>query len=189
MFLTSRTFSFTPLSLFLLLLSFLHSVSAIKFNLPAFRYPPTKCIWNTAHAKALVIVTANVGPGPNQRVDIEIVDSEDRKNIYLSKKGIKGETRLAITTHSEGDVGVCLKNYIDGGTPASFNPHASTNYTLDVSIGYEEQSKLSRVIDLDIDIGADAVDYKCVCIDGHSYPFLVLTYASALLQTRSRYLD
>ncbi|KAF4618491.1 hypothetical protein D9613_010038 [Agrocybe pediades] len=146
MFLTSRTLSLTPLSLIILLLSFLHSVSAIKFNLPAFRYPPSKCIWNAAHEKALVIVTANVGPGPNQRVDIEIVDSEDRKNIYLSKRGIKGETRLAITTHSEGDVGVCLKNYIDG----------------DVALSYDEQAKLSRIVDLDIDIGADAVDYNAI---------------------------
>ena len=36
------------------------------------------------------------------------------------------------------------------------------NCAVDAAIGYEEQSKLSRVIDLDIDIGADAVDYKCV---------------------------
>ena len=36
------------------------------------------------------------------------------------------------------------------------------NCVIDTAIGYEEQSKLSRVIDLDIDIGADAVDYKCV---------------------------
>lgn len=29
-------------------------------------------------------------------------------------------------------------------------------------VGSDDKSKLSRVIDLDIDIGADAVDYKCV---------------------------
>lgn len=101
--------------LFILLLSFLQSVSAIKFSLPAFRYPAQKCIWNAAHANSLVIVTANVGPGLYQRVDIEIVDSGPNHNVYLSKKGIKGESRLAITTHSEGEVGVCLRNYIEGG--------------------------------------------------------------------------
>ena len=63
-----------------------------------------------------MIVTANVGKGTNQRMDVEIVDSGPNKNVYLSKKGIKGETRLAITTHAEGEVGVCLKNYVDGGT-------------------------------------------------------------------------
>ena len=30
----------------------------------------------------------------------------------------------------------------------------------DVDVPYDEMAKLSRVIDLDIDIGADAVDYK-----------------------------
>jgi emp24/gp25L/p24 family/GOLD. len=88
---------------------------AIKFTLQSYRYPPPKCIWNSAHNNALVIVTANVGPGDKQRVDIEIVDSSPQQNVYLSKKGIKAETRLAITTHAEGQVGVCLKNYMDHG--------------------------------------------------------------------------
>lgn len=91
------------------------SIHAIKFVLQSYRYPPTKCIWNTAHTNSLVIVTANVGPGEKQRVDVEIVDSSPQKNIYLSKKGIKGETRLAVTTHSEGEVGVCFKNFLDPG--------------------------------------------------------------------------
>jgi hypothetical protein len=89
---------------------------AIKFSLQSYRYPPPKCIWNSAHNNALVIVTANVGSGTKQRVDIEIVDSSPQKNIYLSKKDIKAETRLAITTHAEGDVGVCFKNHMDHGT-------------------------------------------------------------------------
>lgn len=101
---------------FLALLSFPTRVASIKFNLPASRYPAKKCVWNTAHTNALVIVTANVGVGENQRVDIEITDSSPQKNIYLSKKGINGETRLAITTHEEGEVGVCLRNYVEGGT-------------------------------------------------------------------------
>lgn len=110
-----------PLPLLLLLLSTLHLVAAIKFNLQAYQYPPVKCIWNTAHINNLVIVTANVGPGENQRVDISIIDSSENHNVYLSKKGIKGETRLAITTHTEGEVGVCFRNYIEGGnTPLRF---------------------------------------------------------------------
>ena len=113
-----------PLPLLLLLLSTLHLVSAIKFNLPAYQYPPTKCIWNTAHTNSLVIVTANVGPGENQRVDVSILDSSEKRNVYLSKKGIKGETRLAITTHADGEVGVCFKNYIEGGRyPSSSLKH------------------------------------------------------------------
>ncbi|KAI0074078.1 hypothetical protein K474DRAFT_1665818 [Panus rudis PR-1116 ss-1] len=119
-----------------------HLTYAIKFELPAYRFPPAKCIWNAAHTGALVIVTANVGPGENQRVDVEIVGSGEHKNTYLSKKGIKGEARFAITAHSEEDVGVCFKNYLDAGVSPS--------------------KQLSRVIDLDVDIGADAVDYNAI---------------------------
>lgn len=108
-------FSSLPLFLLVLLLVFAESSYAIKFTLPAYRYPPAKCIWNNVHTNQLVIVTANVGPGANQRVDIEIVDSSSQKNVYLSKKGIKGETRLAVTAHAEGEVGVCFKNHLEGG--------------------------------------------------------------------------
>jgi hypothetical protein len=107
-----------PTSVLLTLLAVLfltHPSSAIKFSLPAQHYPPAKCIWNAAHVNALVIVTANVGPGANQRVDIEIIDSSPEKNVYLHKKGINGETRLAITSHAEGEVGVCFKNHLDIG--------------------------------------------------------------------------
>ncbi|KAJ3562181.1 hypothetical protein NP233_g9736 [Leucocoprinus birnbaumii] len=116
----------------------------IKFSLQAFRYPPTKCIWNAAHPNTLVIVTANVGPNESQRMDIEIVDSSPQKNVYLSKRDIKGESRLAVTTHGEGEVGVCFKNHIVGDVP------------------YDKALKLASVVDLDVDIGADAVDYNAI---------------------------
>ncbi|KAF8504799.1 emp24/gp25L/p24 family/GOLD-domain-containing protein [Russula emetica] len=118
--------------------------NAVKFTLQAHRYPPSKCIWNAAHMNALVIVTANVAPGLNQRVDIEIIDSSPQKNVYLHKKNINGETRLAITAHAEEEVGVCFKNYLDHDAPA------------------HETEKISRIIDLDVDIGADAVDYNAI---------------------------
>jgi p24 family protein delta-1 len=89
--------------------------SAVKFALQSSLYPPAKCIWNTAHTNALVIVTANVGPGQGQRVDVEIIDSSPQKNVYLHKKNINGETRLAITAHADGEVGVCFKNHLDNG--------------------------------------------------------------------------
>ncbi|EPQ52283.1 hypothetical protein GLOTRDRAFT_117691 [Gloeophyllum trabeum ATCC 11539] len=117
---------------------------AIKFTLQSSRFPPAKCIWNTVHENTLVIVTANVGPGDKQRVDVEIVDNSATRNQYLHKRDINGETRLAITTHAEGDVGVCFRNYLDGDVPD------------------KERLKYSRVIDLDVDIGADAVDYNAI---------------------------
>ncbi|KAF9788237.1 emp24/gp25L/p24 family/GOLD-domain-containing protein, partial [Thelephora terrestris] len=128
-------------SLLLLLLYSVLPSFAVKFNLQAYRWPQKKCFWNPAHDNTLVIVTANIGPGPNQRTDIEIVDSSPQKNVYLRKKGIKAETRLAVTTHAEGEVGVCFYNYL------------------------EQDSQVKdkfRTIDLDVDIGADAIDYNAI---------------------------
>lgn len=96
------------------------------------------------HTHALVIVTANVSPGPGQRVDIEIIDSMPQRNVYLSKRDINGETRLAVTAHAEGDVGVCLRNWLSP----------------DVKITMAQN--MSRTVDLDIDIGVDAVDYNAI---------------------------
>ncbi|TFK32325.1 emp24/gp25L/p24 family/GOLD-domain-containing protein [Crucibulum laeve] len=140
----SRSLISSILLTFALILLTPLSTYAIKFNLQAYRYPPAKCIWNAAHPNSLVIVTANVGPGENQRVDIEIIDSSPKKNVYLSKKGIKAESRLAITAHSEGEVGVCFRNWVEG------------------DVSQDKMSKMSRVIDLDVDIGADAVDYNAI---------------------------
>lgn len=138
--------SAAPLLLLLLLALLSPLASAIKFDLPAATHPHTKCIWNYALSDSLVIVTASVvGKEPydltTQRVDIEVVDGSKHNNVYLSKKGIKGETRLAINTHSHADLGVCFKNTYTGkatsGVPAV-------------------------VVDLDVDIGADAVDYNAI---------------------------
>ncbi|KAJ7512891.1 emp24/gp25L/p24 family/GOLD-domain-containing protein [Mycena galericulata] len=133
-----------PLATLLLLSLLLTPIHAIKFSLQAYRFPPTKCVWNSAHNGALVIVTANVGPGENQRVDIEIVDSSPQKNVYLSKRDIKAETRLAVTAHADGEVGVCFKNH------------------LSKDVSQEKAGKMARIIDLDVDIGAEAVDYNAI---------------------------
>lgn len=57
----------------------------------------------------------------------------------LTLQDIKGETRLAVTTHESADVGVCIRNYLDGASSSK---------------------GMMRTVELDIDIGAEAVDYK-----------------------------
>ncbi|ELU41675.1 emp24/gp25L/p24 family/GOLD domain-containing protein [Rhizoctonia solani AG-1 IA] len=119
------------ISLSVLLLAFLLSplqTAAIKFALPASKNPIRKCIWNAAHDGALVVITANLGPGENQRIDVDVVDRSEHQHMYLSKKGLKSETRVAITAHGEGVI----------------------------------SADQARVIDLDVDIGADAVDYNAI---------------------------
>lgn len=135
------------LALLLVATLFAPLASAIKFDLSAATHPHTKCIWNYALADSLVIVTASVvAKEPydltTQRVDIEVVDGSKHNNVYLSKKGIKGETRLAINTHSHADLGVCFKN-----TQTTKSGHAGSSVA---------------TIDLDVDIGADAVDYNAI---------------------------
>ena len=70
-------------------------------------------MWNFAGAKSLVIVSANTPHAPGQRIDIEILDGSDQGHVYLSKRDIRGETRLAITTHENADVGVCVRNHLE----------------------------------------------------------------------------
>ena len=147
-------------SLFLFLFSFVFPSYALKFSLPAYRWPQKKCFWNPVHDNTLVIVTANIGPGPNQRTDVEIVDSSPQQNVYLRKKGIKAETRLAITTHSEGEVGVCFYNYLEQGQYNVLRVLRTSCPNVGVGVPESEVKNKSRTIDLDVDIGADAVDYK-----------------------------
>lgn len=132
--------------LVLVLAIFSSLASAIKFDLPAATHPHTKCIWNYALSDSLVIVTASViAKEPfdftHQRVDVEVVDGSQHNNVYLSKKNIKGETRLAINTHSHADLGVCFKN---------------------TQTGKDGHNIPVVTIDLDVDIGADAVDYNAI---------------------------
>ncbi|GAA99635.1 uncharacterized protein L969DRAFT_94085 [Mixia osmundae IAM 14324] len=131
------------LSLPLVLLAASQAI-AVKFDLHAAHHPQPKCIWNTAMVDTLVVITANVEPGLNQKIDMEVLDGSSHKNIYQTKKNIQSETRMAITTHADAELGVCFKN------------------TLDANIPEHQAHKFSRAIDLDVDIGADAVDYNAI---------------------------
>lgn len=130
------------LSLFLLLLSFVFPSYALKFSLPAYRWPQKKCFWNPVHDNTLVIVTANIGPGLNQRTDVEIIDSSPQQNVYLRKKGIKAETRLAITTHSEGEVGVCFYNYLEQGQYSNLRTLRSSCALMSEQVSRSPKSKI-----------------------------------------------
>ncbi|UZJ57134.1 hypothetical protein CBS101457_006454 [Exobasidium rhododendri] len=144
---TQLSRSLTPFSLLcssLLFLLLCTLTTAIKFDLEASTSPRIKCVWNYALSDTLVVITVNTGipkgsastDENDQRVDVEIVDGSKHNNIYLSKKNIRQETRMAINTHSHADLGVCLKNTLKKG--------------------------LRTTIELDVDIGADAVDYNAI---------------------------
>ncbi|KAK4048000.1 vesicle coat component [Microbotryomycetes sp. JL201] len=120
-------------------------VSAVKFALQASHSPTPKCLWNYAMSDTLVVISVSAPmQGALQRLDMEVVDGSGSKNVYQSKKGLKGETRMAITTHADADLGVCFTNVLDPSVPES------------------QASQHVRNVDLDVDIGADAVDYNAI---------------------------
>jgi hypothetical protein len=93
-------------------------VSAVKFELVASHAPVQKCLWNYAMSDTLVIISVSAPPSSggsdnHQRLDMEVVDGSGSRNTYQAKKGVKGETRMAITTHADADLGVCFKNTLD----------------------------------------------------------------------------
>lgn len=91
----------------------------------------------------LVVISVSAPvQGTFQRLDLEVVDGSRSRNVYQAKRNIMGETRMAITTHADADLGVCFTN------------------TLDPAV--KESPRYSRAIDLDVDIGADAVDYNAI---------------------------
>lgn len=89
-------------------------VSAVKFSLQASHNPTPKCLWNYAMSDTLVVISVSAPMAGNlQRLDMEVVDGSSSRNTYQSKRGLKGETRMAITTHADADLGVCFKNVLD----------------------------------------------------------------------------
>ncbi|KAK9898535.1 hypothetical protein P389DRAFT_167056 [Cystobasidium minutum MCA 4210] len=131
------------LATLLALSALLQPVQAVKFDLVASQNPRQRCVWNYAMSDTLVVITANIAKGANQKVDMEIIDGSNHRNIYQSKRNIQGETRMAITTHADADLGVCFTNTLDRGLS-------------------NENGQYARAIDLDVDIGADAVDYNAI---------------------------
>ncbi|SGY44436.1 BQ5605_C001g00157 [Microbotryum silenes-dioicae] len=120
-------------------------VSAVKFQVEAHHDPPQKCLWNYAMTDTLVVISVSAPMATSmQRLDMEVVDGSGSRNIYQSKKGLKGETRMAVTTHADADLGVCFRNVLDPSVPEG------------------DAHKHVRAIDLDVDIGADAVDYNAI---------------------------
>ncbi|KAJ8295074.1 Endoplasmic reticulum vesicle protein 25 [Rhodotorula toruloides] len=121
-------------------------VSAVKFSLTAHHNPKPKCLWNYAMSDTLVVISVSSPVTGNdlQRLDMEVVDGSSSRNTYQAKRGLKGETRMAITTHADADLGVCFRNVLDPSVPE------------------HQANKYERLIDLDVDIGADAVDYNAI---------------------------
>ncbi|KAF3922484.1 hypothetical protein AA313_de0208594 [Arthrobotrys entomopaga] len=130
------------LSTLTLLSSAASLASALKFDLHA--YPaghPQRCIRNFAAKDTLVVVTAIVGgsKGDGQKVNIHIKDAVG--NEYGKPKDVAGETRMAFTAHADAAFDVCFEN---------------------IAATHRGSQQLSRSVELDVDIGADARDWSAI---------------------------
>ncbi|KAI7892948.1 emp24/gp25L/p24 family/GOLD-domain-containing protein [Mucor mucedo] len=130
----------------LVLSSILAVATAIKFDLlavtPDHVFDGTKCLSQYVPKDTLVLVTVNVGEGYNQRVDLEILDETEARNIYTKKANVNGELRNAFTTHNDGEVMVCFTNVLDAG--------------------FQEGNQYKRSVALQFSVGAEAADYQKV---------------------------
>ncbi|KAF8458167.1 emp24/gp25L/p24 family/GOLD-domain-containing protein [Terfezia claveryi] len=144
---------------FLLLLSILACLSAaLKFEIQA---QPSgvrpRCIRNFVAKDTLVVVTATVSgtKGDGQRVNIleghwwtirnrELTAGlqirDGLGNDYGRPKNVVGESRTAFTSHADGAFDVCFENILDDG----------------------KHYGLTRVVELDVEIGADARDWSAI---------------------------
>jgi hypothetical protein len=112
----------------------------------------------------LVVITANVVKASgNSKVDLEIIDGSNHRNVYQTKRNVNGETRIAVTTHADADLGVCFKATLD---LRAFLSSASVRADMGADLAESEAHKHVRSVDLDVDIGADAVDYNAIAKQG-----------------------
>ncbi|PKI84828.1 vesicle coat component [Malassezia vespertilionis] len=117
------------------------SVCAIKFEIESSKHPTPFCLWNYALQDTLAIVSISVVPrdvrtADDQSIEVMVVDKVHH-NVYLHKKGLQDETRLAINTHHDADLGVCISNR-------------------------GKRNHLISDIDLDVQLGGDAIDYNAI---------------------------
>ncbi|KAI7898526.1 emp24/gp25L/p24 family/GOLD-domain-containing protein [Cokeromyces recurvatus] len=132
-------------SLLLVVVStFFALTSAIKFDLSAVKKDRfaegTKCLSQYVSKDTLILATVNVGEGYNQRVELEITDTSENRNVYIKKSNVNGELRNAFTTIDDGEVMVCFTNVLDDG--------------------FQEGSQYRRTIELQFSVGAEATDFK-----------------------------
>ncbi|KAF3927345.1 hypothetical protein ABW21_db0203152 [Orbilia brochopaga] len=117
--------------------------SALKFDLQAQASGhPHRCIRNFAAKDTLVVVTTVISgdKGDGQKVNIHIRDAVG--NEYGKPKDVVGENRMAFTSHADAAFDVCFENI-------------ATNH-------HRGASQLSRSVELDVDIGADARDWSAI---------------------------
>ncbi|GJJ76256.1 p24 family protein delta-1 [Entomortierella parvispora] len=138
---TRKLVSATLAISFLLLASTM--VQAIKFDLPGLPENDANpvCISHFVDENTEVIVKVRVGPGPQQKVSVEVNDDSVHQNQFWRKDGLTDTVQKGTFLNKEaGDVVACFTNVL--------------------SAGYKPDSRYSRVVDIDFEIGSETIDYE-----------------------------
>lgn len=123
-------------------LFFLGVANAVKFAIEAADRPKARCIRDFVTRDTLVVVNVKTSgnPGDGQSLTVSIVDNKN--NEYGRKKDVTKDFRLAFTAHEDAAFDVCFENKL--------------------TQRYQGQGALSRPIELDVEIGANARDWNAV---------------------------
>lgn len=123
------------------LLVWFQVASALKFRVEASDRPKPRCVRDFVTRDTLVVVnvktSGNVGDG--QSLTVSVVDNKN--NEYGRKKDVTKDFRLAFTAHDDAAFDVCFENKL------TQRIHGAA---------------LSRNIELDVEIGANARDWNAV---------------------------
>uniref|UniRef100_A0A060SWI8 ARAD1A01804p n=1 Tax=Blastobotrys adeninivorans TaxID=409370 RepID=A0A060SWI8_BLAAD len=117
-------------------------VAAVKFNVEANRQGSTpRCIRDFVARDTLVTVKVKSSgyPGDGQTLNVYVVDNKG--NEYGRKKDVTGSVSFAFTAHTDAAFDVCFDNILS-------NSHNG--------------QRLSRSIELDVEIGANARDWNAI---------------------------
>ncbi|KAM0483853.1 hypothetical protein ACHAPE_003667 [Trichoderma viride] len=127
------------------LLLLVSAANALKFDLLAHpggeSLKKERCIRNFVGSDTLVVVTSTVDgyKGDGMLVNIHVRDAIG--NEYGRAKDVAGESRIVFTSHADAAFDVCFENLFSGNTKPRQN---------------------LRIVELDIDIGADAKDWSAI---------------------------
>ncbi|RFU74407.1 endoplasmic reticulum vesicle 25 [Trichoderma arundinaceum] len=127
------------------LLLLVSAANALKFDLIAHSggesLKKERCIRNFVGSDTLVVVTSTVDgyKGDGMVVNIHVRDAIG--NEYGRAKDVAGESRIVFTSHADAAFDVCFESLLSGPNKPAINV---------------------RVIELDIDIGADAKDWSAI---------------------------
>ncbi|KAF9365515.1 vesicle coat component [Mortierella sp. NVP85] len=130
------------ISLLILAATWLQTTNAIKFDLPGQDADDAQpvCVSHYVDEETQVVIKVKAGPGSHQKVSLEVEDSSVHQNQLFRKDSLTEEfQRIAFLNKEASDVVACFTNTL--------------------AKNYKPDARYSRMIDVDFEIGAEAIDY------------------------------